>query len=298
MATKKSNNLKLLLISFSIISISAVSYISWKYNNTFGYLGLSDKQEIWAQFGDYMGGTLNPILAFLSFMALLYTIKIQTDELELTRNELEKSTIAQEKQSSSLSLQNKSTEIQIFENTFFQLFKQHQVLLSELIRELEGYKSGAQVLVNEISVPEFISGSYEKIMIEDKEISLEDNFIEYNERIVKRYFMTLYQILKFIDKSLVDDKKLYTNIIRANLDDKVLSLLIINCTNPKFIKYKEYLENYEFFEHLYTNKDQIDSSMAMFKLIKLLFNYKPNVFGKNTKLLQIVAKYKTKHNDW
>ena len=73
--------------------------------------------------GDYFGGILNSILAFLSLMALLKTISIQSkelknsrEELRLTREELAKSAEAQEKSAQIF-------EQQRFENTFFSLLE-------------------------------------------------------------------------------------------------------------------------------------------------------------------------------
>ncbi len=70
--------------------IGAVAF----YENQFGPV-LSSKQEVWGQFGDYIGGVLNPALSFLALIALLITITqqskqlhISSRELELTRNEL------------------------------------------------------------------------------------------------------------------------------------------------------------------------------------------------------------------
>jgi uncharacterized membrane protein len=55
------------------------------------------KQDVWGQFGDYIGGTLNPILSFLALLALLLTIVLQSYELRLTRQEMELSRVAQQK---------------------------------------------------------------------------------------------------------------------------------------------------------------------------------------------------------
>lgn len=64
-----------------------------------------EKAAMFGQAGDYFGGMLNPILAFASFIALLYTIRIQSEELRLTRQEVKASVSAQEKSASLLSLQ-------------------------------------------------------------------------------------------------------------------------------------------------------------------------------------------------
>lgn len=65
--------------------------------------------QYFGQVGDFFGGMLNPILAFASFMALLYTIQIQskqlnvsTKELEATRIELKASVKAQKDSSDAL----------------------------------------------------------------------------------------------------------------------------------------------------------------------------------------------------
>ena len=72
--------------------------------------GLSKDQAVWGQFGDFVGGTVNPILGFLTVIALALTIVLQNrqlamsahelqlsrTELELTRQELKRSAEAQE----------------------------------------------------------------------------------------------------------------------------------------------------------------------------------------------------------
>ncbi len=60
-------------------------------------LPVSSSPAEWGQMGDFFGGMLNPILAFASFIALLYTIRIQSEELRLTRREFEKSVKAQQR---------------------------------------------------------------------------------------------------------------------------------------------------------------------------------------------------------
>lgn len=57
---------------------------------------ISSTAAEWGQMGDFFGGMLNPILAFASFIALLSTIRIQSEELRLTREEFTKSSKAQQ----------------------------------------------------------------------------------------------------------------------------------------------------------------------------------------------------------
>jgi hypothetical protein len=86
-----------------------------------------------AAIGDYFGGLLSPTFALIGLFALLATIKLQSkalnissEELKLTRHELENSTIAQQEQSSSIKEQN-------FENTFFNMINLHNQNIDNLV---------------------------------------------------------------------------------------------------------------------------------------------------------------------
>lgn len=59
--------------------------------------------EAWGQFGDFVGGMVNPIMSFLTLIAVLVTVALQgrqlalsQEELKLTREELARSASAQE----------------------------------------------------------------------------------------------------------------------------------------------------------------------------------------------------------
>tara|TARA_R110002126_G_scaffold72153_1_gene180514 strand:+ start:172 stop:1029 length:858 start_codon:yes stop_codon:yes gene_type:complete len=77
---------------------------------------ISKNPESWALLGDFFGGVLNPIFGFLTIIALLVTIKIQIEELKLTRTEITKSAAA-------LSAQQKTLEQQSIEQSFFRFLE-------------------------------------------------------------------------------------------------------------------------------------------------------------------------------
>jgi uncharacterized membrane protein len=76
---------------------TAIGIVFWLYFTNFTG-GLSNKHDVWGTFGDFIGGTLNPILSFFALIALLLTIILQSRELEATREELKRSASAHEKQ--------------------------------------------------------------------------------------------------------------------------------------------------------------------------------------------------------
>lgn len=51
------------------------------YFNQFGFDQLSNNQEVWGQFGDFIGGILNPVVAFAAFYYLWTSVRIQRKEL-------------------------------------------------------------------------------------------------------------------------------------------------------------------------------------------------------------------------
>ncbi len=87
MSNKEDNHNRYLIVIFCI-AVIAIIFVFGIYFYIFDG-NVSDKQNVWGVFGDYIGGTLNPILSFLALIALLFTIAIQTKQLYLSRKELE-----------------------------------------------------------------------------------------------------------------------------------------------------------------------------------------------------------------
>lgn len=87
MAISKQSNRSIFFVAGAILSVFAL-YAGWFYiaNN----MPVSSSPEAWGQFGDYVGGILNPIIAFMAFFWLLQSVRIQKVELLETRNELSK----------------------------------------------------------------------------------------------------------------------------------------------------------------------------------------------------------------
>jgi hypothetical protein len=53
--------------------------------------GAPDVRAAWGQLGDFIGGVTNPLLSFLALIALLTTVKLQSDQLDAAREELDES---------------------------------------------------------------------------------------------------------------------------------------------------------------------------------------------------------------
>ncbi|CAI3803155.1 hypothetical protein [Rheinheimera sp. MM224] len=76
-----------LAILLAILAVF-VLYVISAFLEMFSKYPFATSVEKWGQVGDFFGGMLNPVLAFASFMALLYTIKLQSAEMSQTRDEM------------------------------------------------------------------------------------------------------------------------------------------------------------------------------------------------------------------
>ncbi|MBK8814939.1 MAG: hypothetical protein IPN42_05260 [Methylococcaceae bacterium] len=255
--------LKYLLMILVIASVLVVSVFMF-YFLKFHYK-LSSSNTDWGTFGDFIGGTLNPILSFLGLIALLLTIYLQSKELESTRKELERTASAQEKTEKVLAEQVKTQAKQQFEGTFFSLLEQHNKALEKLtspsISRNKDY-SHMEHIRNEILLSNLI------LDLESARAAIE----KYNN-ICGHYFRVLYQLLKFvatncpggmigqqfetdkiIDSFVSSDEKMYSNIVRSFLGYEVTQLLAINCfcqtPEDTHWKFKLLIERYSFLEHM------------------------------------------------
>ncbi|MGE4419183.1 MAG: putative phage abortive infection protein [Sulfurimonas sp.] len=240
--SKKLKNLNWLLLVALIFLIVVLSTYFYSFHHTLS----SDKSE-WGTFGDFVGGTLNPLFAFLSLFAIIYTIRIQTEELEYsrkeleaTKEELEKSRIAQQEQSESFKIQNESIKQQAFENTFFQLVNaltdtKNNISVNVKIGKTHTHHAydNPQRAVFKIHTSYSINGLEEKLIKldvrKDKEFqsyeaikiylqilksdkskitpAVYNKFNKEYEGYTGTYFGQIYQILKFIKNSPIAEEK-------------------------------------------------------------------------------------------
>jgi hypothetical protein len=224
-----------------------------------------EKRAALGALGDYFGGLLNPILAFLSFIALLYTLKLNQEELAETRKELARAAQAHEDSKKVMDEQLKTQDLQRFDSFF-------ATLLSELSRKIENlYPNKIDTLETRIFESYGSNESKRKLIIQD------NNFSSFS--------IFLYQILKNIDEHIDTDvdKRRYTNIVRSLIPEKILQILMINCyvgmEHHNFHRYKNLIEFFSFFEHISLYEDNNLCKSAI--LLSISSFYKQSAFGVN-----------------
>lgn len=207
-------------------------------------------------FGDSFGA-LNTLFSGLAFAAIVVSIYIQSKELEATREDVHAQKIQQIKQS--------------FESSFFQLLQFN----TQIINNFSYLSPFTQANIINV-VPVVGLKCFEKMREDFSSVCLnsdhwgtssEERYNKFYSKFAHdqlgHYFRNLYQIVKLVDTSNIDDKKFYSNIIRAQLSTHELYLLFYNgLSDFGHDKFFPLLQRYAFFEHLPTADDilQIDAN--------------------------------------
>jgi hypothetical protein len=77
---KENNRISKFLIATFFLTLILATIISYKYFLAFSNnLALSTNQEVWAWFGDYLGGVLSPIFAFSALFPVLMRASCDKD---------------------------------------------------------------------------------------------------------------------------------------------------------------------------------------------------------------------------
>ena len=265
-------------------AVAAFLIILGLYIAYFKNLSITNDSATWGTFGDYLGGTLNPIISFLALIGLLYTIHQQAQEMQATREELKQAAEQQRQQVEQQSCQSEIFNLQQFESTFFSLLEQHNKAVEKIEAE---------------SIFEELHNIYNKKIDQittrkpSEELSNSHAIKSINQHYeLKSYFNLLFQILKFISISLsknsesnnsesnnsesnnsedlkitikdfdADNKRskeklsheyinpqerMYSDILRSFIPNIILKLLALNClTIDKFSRDNESKTLYNF----------------------------------------------------
>ncbi|WP_018402897.1 putative phage abortive infection protein [Marinobacter gelidimuriae] len=291
--------LKKVVLVATALAISIVAVACYFYFDQFSG-GFSSKSSDWGDFGAYIGGAVGAIFASLSFLALLYTVFLQREELTTAINALEDGAESQRKQV-------ENHEAQKFESTFYSLLDLHNRAVKDLdfkSVDFSGYLHNLET-DDSVSVDSYLAARQEHIL-ENVELS--------------QYFRVLYQLLKFIAKNNIrnkekqfselslecrdtiskyeNDEKMYASLVRSFVPVRLLPVLALNCI-PTYTglnnlkRYWALLERYSFLEHM--RLDHLPINMSSF-LIFHRYSYAMGEKGQNV-IEDLVRRLKSKYPD-
>lgn len=241
---------------------------------------VSQKRAEWGQLGDFFGGMLNPVLAFLSFLALIGTLLYQKKELKSSQEEVR--------------LTRRAMEQQRFEQTFFSWLDTYRALLDSIevvttgsvdkrkelrgrralhywwenrltYQSIEAYKQAGddqdqrKAIRGRLQMMHglFLQGTSDE---EVKEL-VDDALREWNrlysdwEFLLDNYFRILYRFLLWIDSQHPDQltnaqKWFYVGIVRSQLSWVELVFLFFNGLEDRGQKFRALANKYALFDNL------------------------------------------------
>ena len=215
-------------------------------------------------FGD-MFGAINALFSGFAFLGLIYAILLQKTELRLQRKELantrEEISLQRDEmkltrgelkgQKESMELQNEYLKIQNFEGTFFQMLRLH----NDLLNSMDIQRSGGKPAHTGRDCFNFFVQAYRnhKVAIgtpSEKRKVKYDNLWSHYQTDLGSYFRSLYNIFKMIDESNLEDKKRYSNIVRAQLSEQELIIIFINVLYSGEAKFKILINKFCLLKHL------------------------------------------------
>lgn len=201
--------------------------------------------------GDFLGGTLNPILTFLTFVGLLFTIVLQQRELHLANE-------AKIKADRELLEEKKERARQQFENTFFQMLTLHNTIVNSLDLRSDPIADGSTSHKEWhgrdcfARYYEHFRKAYNSAKRNRSANPIADGYDEFwrkDQKDLAHYFRFLYNIFRVTDGSDLASP-VHIKLLRAQLSDFELLVLFYNGIGGRGRAFRKYIEKYALFDNL------------------------------------------------
>lgn len=209
----------------------------------------SQQADVWGQFGDFMGGVLNPILSFISICLLIRSVTLQLDSNKTLREEIKR--------------QERIEDYKKFEMRFFSLleaqdsnFGKFRILLEEehhgeLIDNDIGslnfesvqpeYKAANAVSYIDDCLSVLVKGGIDKLRIISwlEDLDVDDHYFS----LVRRFYL----LVKLVHEKAGDDKDEQIDLLINLTDEKLLTIIAIlsnyyDWDNIKYLNESKVLE--------------------------------------------------------
>ena len=226
-------------IEIICLLIGGVSLVLFCIGRTLFNLGGAIDNEVWGQFGDFIGGIVGTLISYISVRLLVRNLREQMK--------------SNQQQAESNSQNAKVFELQQFNEMFKLLFNQYQDTISNYRYggDLTGQKAIAAIAKDIMLHGGTINGgTYQER--ESKALSIYDSFYVNYHDVAPVHFRIIYRIFQLIDEAEISDtqRRDVAKIMRCQLSEEELFLLRYNCKSPYGVKMRLYLNRYNLQKHL------------------------------------------------
>lgn len=221
--------------------------------------------------GDFMAGTVAStwslaglFFIYVAFLGQKQQLLNQQLEIMYSQLEVKYTRLELSGQKEEMMEQNRTLRLQKFENTLFQLLTLFNSIVNSM--DLRKIRSTTEVISKGRDCFEIFYKKLNAFLIEnnshingfkspsasiDQIIQAYDNLYDINKSDMSHYFRTIYHIVKFIDKSDIENKKQYIAIVRAQLSSYEQILIFYNCLHKNGAeKFKPLIERYALLKNI------------------------------------------------
>lgn len=189
-----------------------------------------DSAPYWGQFGDFVGGMLNPMLSFLALVAVLASLKSQSLQLKAARQEAAAARVEAKAVEKIQKEQSKLFERQNFESGFFNLLDLFSKISSRVMATDENRAVSGGAAVETIAYEFKLHNAGcrvgdSKEVIKQKTTEFSEEFYKNTKVLLSPYLRTVLRIMIYIDS--YGDSKSYGRF-DLKLAASVTSLGVIN----------------------------------------------------------------------
>jgi hypothetical protein len=223
---------------------------------------LSLDPEQWGQFGDFVGGVINPFVGLITVFLVVLSISIQRRELAATVDEMKSA--------------NQGAARMSFEQSLFSwLSNYHSLIEAVRYNELHGREALDQMYGDNFRVPlpPFLKPPYTSESIDREEIEtvLSTALDSYNQvfeahrSILDAPLRTLFRLFQWIDEQDLDaeSKWHYAALVRAQLSWAELVHLFFNGLTPRGHKFALICNKYAILDNLLIGRDELIDASAL-----------------------------------
>lgn len=254
---------------------AVLTYMFW-----FRDQSISNSAEQWGQFGDYLGGVVNPLIGLATVVLLALSISTQREELQETKKELKAT--------------GEATAKMALEQSLFSWLQSYSRLLESIVgrggntgrrvlqdwhdERFSDYAVGRFVYASHLNIPETRSAiadslaTYQENPIEARNLEslLNRAIVSYSALYSEHrsdldaLFRTLFRLLAWIDESDLSprEKWHYVALVRAQVSWIELVFLTFNCLTDRGAPFAELANKYSFFDNLDVQADAILEVLA------------------------------------
>jgi hypothetical protein len=231
--------------AFTLVLLFVVGLFAFQFGREKWNFDTSIDASIWGSFGEFIGGFLGTIVAFMSVFFLVRTLKnqIKSNE-EITKNNKE---IAKNN-----AFNTEIYKLQQFHDTFTTLVSLYHGSIEAFQNNDD--KKGKKIFHEEVKElqEKFTETEKDYDKLTKKTITSFNTFYTKYREYASVYFRLLYRIFQLIDSSDISEKKKseYAKIVRCQLSEDEMFLLRYNAMTTYGKKMQNYVNRYNLLKHL------------------------------------------------